>query len=151
MEGLMGTWLKRVSFFHRSQSSPVEGMAVKEYRELLKWLRLPLVRDLRQEDFARLEARVSPDGESLVFPVRYVPIEGSSSLGSLVGLRKISVDPSGGSGSGSGGLPIVEENVPGPANITEAGRGYAKMMPMPHGLDLAARTIGTLDTFVNIS
>jgi len=103
----------------------------------LKWLRLPLVRELKQEDFARLEARVGPDGESLVFPVRYVPMEGSPSLGAMVGLRRISYNPAG----SDGGLPVAEENVPGPANPGET-RSLGRLLPLPHGLDLAARAVG---------
>ncbi len=48
---------------------PVESLSIKEFKEVLKAFKLP-VRELKPEDFARFEARVSKELDQLVFPVR---------------------------------------------------------------------------------
>ncbi len=48
---------------------PVESLPIKDFKEMLKAFKLP-VRELKPEDFARFEARVSEDLGQLVFPVR---------------------------------------------------------------------------------
>ena len=52
-----------------SSCSPLEGLTLKEFKAVLKHFRLP-ARDLKPEDFAIYEARVTEDQQELVFPVR---------------------------------------------------------------------------------
>lgn len=52
-----------------SSCAPVESLTIKEFKDVLKALRLP-VRDFKPEDFARFEARVNEAMDQLIFPVK---------------------------------------------------------------------------------
>ncbi len=103
---------------------PVESVPAKEFKELLKLLKLP-VRELKPEDFARFEARVTSEMDQLVFPVRY-----SSKSNPLIGLRLVRLCPDSGQ--------LLEENLP--CSFKEGETTFtSRVFPFPHGLDLAAR------------
>ena len=81
-----------------SECAPIESLSAQEYKDVLKHLRLPL-KDFKLEDFVRFEARVSPDHQEIIFPVRYV-----DSKSTIVGLRRVWMCPETRS--------LVEDNLP---------------------------------------
>ena len=81
-----------------SECAPIESLSVQEYKEVLKHLRLPL-KDFKLEDFVRFEARVTPNHQEIIFPVRYV-----DSKSTIVGLRRVWMCPESRS--------LVEDNLP---------------------------------------
>ena len=101
---------------------PIESLTLAEFKEVLKAFKLP-VRDLKVDDFVRLEVRVSPEHDELVFPARY-----SQDKSPIISLRRIRL-------SHLDGGAIVEENFPGLSPTSDGSR----IFPFPHGLDMATR------------
>jgi hypothetical protein len=98
---------------------PIESLTVKEFKEVLKLFKLPVVQ-LKPEDFVKYEVRVNKAQDKLIFPVRY--IHGPS----IVGLRIVSICPDTGQ--------TTEDNVPSDWSHTSS-----RIFPFPHGLDMATK------------
>lgn len=106
-----------------SECAPIESLSVQEYKDVLKHLRLPL-KDFKLEDFVRFEARVTPNHQEIIFPVRYV-----DSKSTIVGLRRVWMCPESRS--------LVEDNLP------DGRMDKNRILPFPHGLHHAVRSGST--------
>lgn len=107
-----------------SQAQPVENLHAQDFKLLLKKFRLPL-REVKQEDFAKLQVRVC-DGEQkqLLFPVKYTV------GGILVGLRRVYVCEDTGD--------ICEDNLTNDIiseDKNSSDCNEVKLLPFPYGLD----------------